>query len=187
MAACTRWVSSGMAGHGARRLTLLRHAKSDQDGSPDHGRVLAARGRRQAPAVAEHLRETGRLPDLVLCSTATRARLTWELVLKALGEVRVDVRYLDELYLAGGEDVLAAIAEVSDAVVDLLVVGHEPTTSEVAQHLAGPGSDPAAVAQVRVGVPTASLCLLETDARWSDLGDEVTPAVRLTAVLTPGA
>lgn len=167
---------------GTRRLTLLRHAKSEQDGSPDHGRVLAARGRRQAPAVAAHLRESGRIPELVLCSSATRARQTWELVARELGAAP-EVRYLDSIYAADVEDVLAAIAEVSDAVESLLVVGHEPTTSEVAAHLAGPDSDPAAVALVRVGVPTAALCLLETAAPWADLGRG---AATLTAVLTPG-
>lgn len=165
-----------------RRLTLLRHAKSDQDGSPDHGRVLAARGRRQAPAVAAHLREAGRMPEVVLCSSATRTRQTWELVARELPGLAPEVRYLDALYEADVEDVLAAIAEVSDAVGDLLVVGHEPTTSDVAAHLAGPGSDPAALAMARVGIPTAALCLLETSSRWADLGRAT---ATLTAVLTP--
>lgn len=167
----------------AHRLTLLRHAKSDQDGSLDHGRVLAARGRRQAPDVAEHLRATGRLPQLVLCSTATRTRQTWDLVAAALPEASPEVRYLDALYLADVQDVLTAIGEVSDAVGDLLVVGHEPTTSETARHLAGPGSDAAALAQVRVGIPTAALCLLEIDATWASLAPG---SATLAAVLTPG-
>lgn len=172
-----------MAGTGPRRLTLLRHAKSDQDGSPDHERVLAARGRRQAPVVAEQLRDHGRLPQLVLCSTAARTRQTWQLVADALGEGQPEVVYLDALYLADVSDVLAAVAEVHDEVGDLLVVGHEPTMSQTAARLAGPGSDPAALAQVRVGVPTAGLSLLEVDGGWVDL----TPgSARLVEVLSPG-
>ena len=171
-----------MSASGVHRLTLLRHAKSDQDGSPDHGRLLAARGRRQAPAVAEHLREIGRVPDLVLCSTAARTRQTWDLVATALGGSDTEVRYLDALYLAEVGDVLEAVRAVSEDVTDLLLVGHEPTTSETAQHLAGPDSDKAALALVRVGVPTASLTLLETELAWADLA----PATAtITAVLTP--
>lgn len=167
-----------------RRLTLLRHAKSDQDGSPDHGRVLAARGRRQAPAVAAHLRESGRIPLLVLCSTARRTRQTWDLVAQALGCSDTPVHYLDELYLASATDVLDAVRTVPAEVLDLLVVGHEPTTSEVASLLAGPGSDPGAQAFVRVGVPTASLSLLATAAPWADLAPG---GAILSAVLTPGS
>lgn len=152
-----------------RRLTLLRHAKSLQDGSPDHGRVLADVGRAQCPRVAEHLRSLGRLPQLVLCSTSTRTRQTWALVADALPEARPEVRFLDSIYLADVEDVLDAVADVPSDFDDVLVVGHEPTTSEVAYFLAGPGSDTAALALVRVGVPTASLSLLETQRLWADL------------------
>jgi phosphohistidine phosphatase len=61
-----------------KRLYLLRHAKSSwKDTSlPDHDRPLAGRGRRAAKAIARHMREQGIEPDLVLCSSARRARET---------------------------------------------------------------------------------------------------------------
>ncbi len=61
-----------------KRLYLLRYAKSSwKDTSlPDHDRPLAGRGRRAAKAIAGHLREHGIEPELVLCSTARRARQT---------------------------------------------------------------------------------------------------------------
>lgn len=173
-----------MTSPGVHRLTLLRHVKSDQDGSPDHGRVLSTRGRRQAPVVAEHLRVTGRVPQFVLCSTAARTRETWDLVAADLGGSDAEVRYLDALYLADVGDVLDLVRGVPEEIADVLVVGHEPTTSEVASLLAGPGSDRAALAVVGVGVSTASLALLTTDAPWVDLASGV---ATLSAVLTPGA
>jgi phosphohistidine phosphatase len=51
----------------------------------------------------------------------------------------------------------------------LLVVGHEPTVSHLAAGLAGPDSDPATVARVRVGVPTASWSLLDVASGWAGL------------------
>ncbi|HXT88463.1 MAG TPA: histidine phosphatase family protein, partial [Trebonia sp.] len=63
-----------------RRLLLLRHAKSDWPDVADHERPLAKRGRRDAPVVGRWLRTSGYLPDAVICSTAARARQTWELV-----------------------------------------------------------------------------------------------------------
>ena len=58
---------------------------------------------------------------------------------------------------------------VSDDVRTLLVVGHEPTMSELAAALAGPGSDETTLARVRVGVPTAGWSLLGVETGWSGL------------------
>ena len=68
-----------------RRLMLLRHAKSDwpRSGARDHERTLAPRGREAAPRIGAYMVHHGLTPDLVLCSTATRARETWELVANA--------------------------------------------------------------------------------------------------------
>jgi hypothetical protein len=83
-----------------KRLYLLRHAKSSwKDTSlPDHDRPLAGRGRRAAKAIAGHLSEQGIEPELVLCSTARRARETLERIeaARATSAVRVE----DDLYAA---------------------------------------------------------------------------------------
>jgi len=151
------------------RLTLLRHAKAGARDIPDQERQLAPEGRRQCPRVADHLRHAGRLPQLVLCSSSARTRETWDLVAEALPEASPEVRYLESLYLGEVADVLTAVAGASSAVVDILVVGHEPTMSETALWLAGEASDAGSLALVQVGVPTASLLLLSTDDPWQHL------------------
>ena len=89
------------------RLHLLRHAKSSWDeGVDDRERKLNRRGREEAERVGEHLPAAiGRL-DLVLCSSARRARETMTL---ALAQFDPAPRILieDGLYLAGA----GAIAE----------------------------------------------------------------------------
>src|SRR5262249_11861939 len=45
---------------------------------PDHDRPLAGRGMRAAPVMGRWLREAGLVPGQVLCSTARRARETWQ-------------------------------------------------------------------------------------------------------------
>lgn len=79
-------VTSGRSGDRTRRsgpaaqTVVLRHAKSAwPTGVADHERPLAPRGRRDAPAAGRALAESDCLPDLALCSTAVRARQTWEL------------------------------------------------------------------------------------------------------------
>jgi phosphohistidine phosphatase len=153
-----------------RHLVLLRHAQAAHpDGARDVDRPLTDVGRRQCATVAEHLHEHGPLPQLVLCSAAARTRETWELVAAGLPDANPEVRHLDELYETRPTDLVALLAALPDDVTSVLVVGHEPVMSGTAAVLAGPGSDDAAVARVRVGVPTASLAFLDTSRAWADL------------------
>src|SRR5215469_4295405 len=71
-----------------RRLLLLRHAKSSwsEPGASDHERPLNRRGQEAAPRIGAYLAKHGLIPDRVLCSTARRARETWELVATAAPE-----------------------------------------------------------------------------------------------------
>src|ERR1700744_695336 len=85
-----------------RRLVLLRHAKSDWPDVADHERPLAKRGRRDAPVVGRWLGASGYTPDAVVCSTALRARQTWELASAALAAAASGaspvVRYESRVY-----------------------------------------------------------------------------------------
>jgi phosphohistidine phosphatase len=114
------------------RLALVRHAKSDW-GSPgldDHQRPLNERGRHDAPIMAERLAATGFTPDLILSSTAVRARTT----AAAFGE-RFGLRPVlrDDLYGASAATILdAASTSGSDAV---MIVAHDPGMSALASRL----------------------------------------------------
>ncbi|MFI1928214.1 SixA phosphatase family protein [Streptomyces sp. NPDC020377] len=95
----------------ARRLVVLRHAKSAwPEGVPDHERPLAPRGRRDAPAAGRALAEAGCVPDLALCSTAARARGTWELA-AAEWDTPPPVRLDPRLYGADVRELLEVVHE----------------------------------------------------------------------------
>lgn len=165
---------------GTRRLVVLRHAKAEQGSVlDDHVRTLALQGRRQAGLVGAGLREAGLVPDVVLCSSAVRTRQTWDLVRGALGADAGRVEVSDELYTAGAREVLELVRGVEPAARTVLVVGHEPTVSQAAALLAGPGSDETALLRVRTGVPTASYSVLETDVPWSGLEPDGARLLRL--------
>lgn len=150
-----------------RRLVLLRHAKAEPSGSvADALRPLALVGRKQATRIGPALVELGVVPEVVLCSDAVRTRQTWDLLKVGLGDSEPEVTISGDVYTAGVEEILALVAAVDPRVRTVLVVGHEPVMSAVAAYLAGPGSDPAAFAQVQVGVPTAAYSVLESSAGW---------------------
>ena len=103
--------------------------------------------------------------DLVLCSTATRARQTLERT-----GVQAPVRYVERLYGATPGMVIDEINGVDEDVTTLLVVGHEPTMSEVATGLAGAeGTDNAARERLSAKFPTSALAVLDVAGRWKDL------------------
>lgn len=148
-----------------RTLVLMRHAKSDYPaGVSDHERPLAARGRHEAGLAGQWLRDNAPAIDAILCSSAVRTRQT----LKRTG-VEAPVSYLDELYGAVPGTMIAEINRVEDGVETLLVVGHEPTISDVALGLAGPGSDRAAAEQIYLKYPTSAIAVLRVPGPWAEL------------------
>ena len=151
------------------RLLLLRHAKAEHpENVADHERPLSLVGRRQSSHVGAALAAARLVPDLVLCSSSLRTRQTWEIARGTLG-ADPPVEYSEDVYSAGTRALVDLVREVDESVRTLLVVGHEPTVSHVAEVLADAESDVTALARVRVGVPTGSWIVLETDGPWHDL------------------
>jgi phosphohistidine phosphatase len=160
-----------------KRLYLLRHAKSSwKDPSlPDHDRPLAGRGRRAAKAIARHLREQRIAPELVLCSTARRARETLERIESALGTSVVCVE--GDLYAASAPELLERLRSVPDAVGSVMLIGHNPGLQELALDLARPAPT---VRELATNYPTAALATLALPASsWQELDRDTAELVAL--------
>ena len=111
----------------------------------------------------------GLLPDLVWCSSALRTRQTWELVARSSG-ADPQLVLSDDVYDAGPSDLVELLRTTPVDARTVAVVGHEPSISAVSAALAALGSDPAALAQVHAGVPTAAWSVLRPYDGWSALG-----------------
>jgi phosphohistidine phosphatase len=149
-------------------LHLMRHAKSswDDERLEDHDRPLTRRGRRAAEALARHLATQGAAPDLVLSSTALRARQTLAPVLEGLKPRRV---LLDRgLYLARGAALLERLRDTEEAVGTALLVGHNPGLHELALLLADPDS-PVALPPLSGKFPTGALASFRFAPAWRRL------------------
>lgn len=121
-----------------RNLMILRHGKSDWDSSAldDHSRPLASRGVRSARAVGRAIADYGISPEVVVSSTATRARSTAELVIEA-GGLDASLHLEDRLYGASVNETLTVVAEYGKSANRVLIVGHQPTWSMTIRHLTG--------------------------------------------------
>jgi phosphohistidine phosphatase len=145
----------------AMRLMLLRHAKTEkaEGGMSDHARRLNARGKADAPVIGAYMARHALIPDLVLISTAERARQTWERVAGALA-TPPRVTYEERLYNAGAEAIIALVKGTAPTVRTLLVVGHNPGLHEAARRLIASG-DVETRERLNEGLPTSGLAVID--------------------------
>jgi len=153
------------------QLHLLRHAKSSWDDDvDDHERPLSRRGREAARLIGETLpRAIGPL-DLVLCSTALRARQTAELALAGY-KPAPKIVYEKGLYLATSEALLRRLQMLDEACGAAMLVGHNPGLHELAAALAAPAS-PGFSTLANGKFPTGVRARFVIGTSWSDIGKE---------------
>ena len=140
-----------------KTLFLLRHAKSDwsEPSVVDQDRPLNKRGRRARTLVAAHV--AGWPVDLIVCSTARRARQTAEPVVAVLG---CRVQYEEALYAASPERLLEVAGTVSDRNASVMFVGHNPSLEDFAAELCGQWQQ----------YPTAALGTIDLAIdRWAEI------------------
>jgi phosphohistidine phosphatase len=152
-----------------RTLVLVRHGKSSWDYDvDDHERPLSGRGRRDAEALGRLLSQRSLRPDLVLCSTATRTKQTWEYA-KAGGAAAGEIQYLRDIYHAWVPELLMLIRDVPDEIHTVLVLGHAPGIPDLVEHLCVRTDSPD-WAQMDNKFPTSALAVVNVPGSWAELG-----------------
>ena len=118
--------------------------------------------------MAGHIRRAKVRPQLVLCSSATRALQTYEAISAAVGP-SVPGLVEDELYGASDSDLRVRLHEVPDTVEALLMIGHNPGLQDLALGMAGEG-DEHALARLGDKFATCALATLRIPTSWAALG-----------------
>ena len=153
----------------------MRHAKSDWESGArdDHSRPLNARGVRSAERMGEAIRELGLVPDIVISSTATRARSTAELA-RIAGGWPSPLVLDDGLYGGSYREAIATAGRLGGDHERVMLVGHEPTWSQAVSHLTG----------ARCAMRTATCAVVELEVQsWNDVSTATTGT--LIALLQP--
>jgi phosphohistidine phosphatase len=147
-----------------KHLLVLRHAKSSWKdiGISDHARPLNKRGKKAAPRMGQLLFEEDLLPDVILSSTAVRARKTVDLVVEASG-FEGEIVFLEDFYHAWPSEYLDALRSLSDDIDRPMIVGHNPGMELLLEALTDESER----------FPTAALALIKLPIDyWSQLSDE---------------
>ncbi|WP_345974494.1 histidine phosphatase family protein [Sulfurimonas sp. HSL3-7] len=148
-----------------KNLLIMRHAKSSwkELGLPDHERPLNKRGQHDAPKMGRLIRKKKLKPQLIICSSAKRARETLERVTEAFGYSQ-EIRFSEALYGAGPEAYIKLLKELDEAYDRVMVVGHNPGLEALLERLTG---------EEQI-LPTAALARVELPIKgWRKLGDSV--------------
>lgn len=145
---------------GKRRLVVLRHAKADSPPDvADRDRPLSRRGHRDAAAAGRWLAEHVGRPDVVVCSTALRARQTWDSAAAAFTGDPPSVQEERRIYEADVDDLVGVVRELPADVGTAVIVGHNPGMERLVQELTGEAHE----------LKTAALAVLESTDDWAEL------------------
>ncbi len=160
-----------------KTLLLMRHAKSDWDDPAlvDHERPLNNRGEKDAPKMGKHLAESGLIPDLIICSTAVRAKMTAEAVAVETGYDPGKIIFRSDLYLPRVDAMLDITEELPADKNTVLMVSHNPGISQFLERLAGNFLN---VPEM----PTCAVARLELYTGWDQSGPD---AFILKEIFTP--
>ena len=146
-----------------KTLYLVRHAKSSWNNSnlSDHARPLNDRGERDAPEMGKRLRKRKPQPTIIISSSAVRAETTATILAEAIAYPTSDLTIDARLYGAEPNDVVSIIGELDDAIDSAMLVGHNPTFTDLINALSGSQID---------NVPTCGMAVLRfpTDT-WSKI------------------
>jgi len=147
-----------------KTLYLFRHAKSSWNNAnlSDHARPLNDRGERDAPQMGKRLRKRKPQPTLIIASSAVRAETTATLLAEAIDYPTSDIKIDERLYGADTKDVVSIIHEIDNAIACAMLVGHNPTFTDLINSLCGSQFD---------NVPTCGMAVLRFPTNtWSNIG-----------------
>ncbi|MCK4691342.1 MAG: histidine phosphatase family protein [Desulfuromonadales bacterium] len=146
-----------------KRLTLIRHAKSDWNSTAttDLERPLNSRGEKAAPLMGQRLATCGWKADRLISSPAERALKTANLIARQLNYPEKKIATDQKIYAAGLHSLIDVIHTLDNADEHIVLFGHNPGFSELGQWL-----NPAAPDQL----PTCAVLTFELPVKgWGEI------------------
>jgi len=149
-----------------KQLIIVRHGKSSwkYESIADIDRHLKEKGIHDVYAMAERLKEEDIYPDLIISSEAPRALHTSLIFARTL-EYPTSKIHLKEIFYHGSkQDVLNVIRNVPDDADSIMIFGHNPTFTDLANHFLPEGLDK---------LPTSGMAVIEFNSEsWTEIEPE---------------
>jgi phosphohistidine phosphatase len=148
----------------AKSLHIVRHGKSSWDFEElsDIDRPLSPRGINNAYLMAKKLSERKVVPDLFLTSPANRALYTSIIFARILKLPYKKIIIEDNIYMGYNEDLITLIRSQKASLSHILIFGHNPAFTSLANHLMDHYLD---------NIPTAGIVSLSYNIDgWEEIG-----------------
>lgn len=145
-----------------KKLYLIRHAKSSWSNPllDDFDRPLNQRGKTNAPFMANVLLQHQIIPDLILSSSANRAKTTAEIFATILGYYQ-EIVFNKTLYLAEIETLFKILHTTPNEINTVFLFGHNPELTHFVNEISGENIE---------NIPTCGICGVELlENNWKSL------------------
>ena len=148
-----------------RTVSFIRHAKSPRPaGVPDFERELSERGLNDAPIMGKAISESFITPELIISSSAKRAKITSRLIAKELDYPEEKIQFLDDLYFADTETYMDIISKLDSDIKHIYIVSHNPGTTEIVNRVSNARLD---------NMPTCGIAQISFEIDdWSQIFEE---------------
>jgi phosphohistidine phosphatase len=123
----------------AKQLLLIRHAEAETPyiGQKDYERELTSHGIITASQTGKKLKEIGFQPDIILTSSAHRAKTTAILIAEQLGYHVDNIQDSEEIYNCNLNTLLEYIIKIQDKFQNAILINHNPNISYLTEYLTG--------------------------------------------------
>ncbi|MBI2279127.1 MAG: histidine phosphatase family protein [Bacteroidetes bacterium] len=137
-------------------IHLIRHAKSSWDNPDldDFSRTLNERGKKDAPFMANKLKELGCNPDYFMSSPAKRTTETSKIIATALSYDIEKTIFDERIYHSSLPQILKVLNEIPNSFNTIILVGHNPTLTQLSNYLTDDFID---------NIPTCGIVKIELD------------------------
>ena len=117
-------------------LTLVRHAKSDWNNDlSDFNRPLNKRGMLDAPIMGKIASEKLPIANLMISSTALRAKTTAIAFAKSFEYEQTNIQFIEKLYHCGINEYLEVLEKTGNNINHIYLFSHNPGTTNFVNYL----------------------------------------------------
>ena len=141
-------------------MIILRHAESPWNSAAnDFSRPLTPKGLNDAATMGSWLLHSSIYPEIILSSSALRARETATAVNAKLGLDTKQLVFTEKLYLANTSTLLAQIGSVNKNIHCTMLVAHNPGLEQLVYH----------VTRSKVTLQPASTAIVTLKCSWNEI------------------
>lgn len=139
-----------------KSIHLIRHAKSSWENSDldDFSRTLNERGKKDAPFMANKLKDSGCNPDCFISSPAKRTTETSKIIATAISYDIEKIIFDERIYHSSLPQILQVLNEIPNNFNNIVLIGHNPTLTQLSNCLTDDFID---------HIPTCSIVKIELD------------------------